>query len=430
MYAKFKFFATLICMCYISVMRLSMLIPCLLLMACNAQRDRVSQLPDPTATTALASPTIVIMPSPSAVPQPLPQATAPTAVMATVLPSPVPATPTALVLITRQPTQTPTRQAVAPTLAPTLPPIATPTLAPEGGFRVMTDTIYSGDSTKVTRVCIDMVRNQACQLVFTNGARTALYHAGSEKWSRTHYVWLPVYETYLAPPKQIAVWDVQQGRRIDLIEVSLNPFLPPPITWSPINETLFIVANGKQPQLLALDVATGAKTATNTCPDWLLSPNLISDIFWAQLDVSRLCSNYNATTLSNIAVQRFERGVMIWTQRSDKIYILLNDARMGEAWEVNANTWFAGMPENDATIVPPTGKFQPVRGFGKIWRERFGQYGALRDALGWAIEPEQALPNANFGCDERAVITSCQFPAPSGGWYRLEFQPKRWAQTS
>ncbi len=411
-------------------MRLSMLIPCLLLMACNAQRDRVSQLPNPTATTALAPPTIVIKPSPSAAPQTSPQAPAPTAVIATVLPSPAPATPTAPVLATRQPTQAPTRQAAAPTLAPTLPPIITPTPASEGGFKVMTDTIYSGDSTKVTRVCMDMVRNQTCQLVFANGARSTLYHAGWEKWSRTHYVWLPVYEAYLVPPKKFAVWDAQQGRQIEMIDVSFNPALPPPITWSPINETLFVVSNSKQPQLLALDVAAGTKTTTNTCPDWLLSRNLISDIFWAQLDVSSLCSNYKVSMYSNIAVQRFERGVMIWTQHSDKIYILLNDARMGEAWEVNANAWFAGMPENDATIVPPTGKFQPVRGFGKIWRERFGQYGALRDALGWAIEPEQALPNANFGCDEQAVITSCQFPAPGGGWYRLAFQPKRWSQTS
>jgi hypothetical protein len=40
--------------------------------------------------------------------------------------------------------------------------------------------------------------------------------------------------------------------------------------------------------------------------------------------------------------------------------------------------------ESDPSIVPPEGYYQPVRGFGKLWREE------LRSALGWALAPERS----------------------------------------
>ena len=38
----------------------------------------------------------------------------------------------------------------------------------------------------------------------------------------------------------------------------------------------------------------------------------------------------------------------------------------------------------DPAIVPPDGRFQPIRGFGKLWRERPD----VRDRLGWALGVE------------------------------------------
>ena len=37
--------------------------------------------------------------------------------------------------------------------------------------------------------------------------------------------------------------------------------------------------------------------------------------------------------------------------------------------------------------MPPAGLLQPIRGFGKIWRETSG----VRDKLGWATVPEQGF---------------------------------------
>ena len=45
------------------------------------------------------------------------------------------------------------------------------------------------------------------------------------------------------------------------------------------------------------------------------------------------------------------------------------------------------MMESDPTITPPSGYYQPRRGFGKIWREQAG----ARDKLGWATANERGL---------------------------------------
>jgi len=40
--------------------------------------------------------------------------------------------------------------------------------------------------------------------------------------------------------------------------------------------------------------------------------------------------------------------------------------------------------------VPPVGLYQPVRGFGLVWREEPG----VRDRLGWAVDREVGYPTA------------------------------------
>ena len=44
-----------------------------------------------------------------------------------------------------------------------------------------------------------------------------------------------------------------------------------------------------------------------------------------------------------------------------------------------------GEPESDPAFAPPAGKQQPVRGFGKVWR----QHPELREAIGWALAKEE-----------------------------------------
>ncbi|MEW6403207.1 MAG: hypothetical protein AB1649_15535 [Chloroflexota bacterium] len=65
------------------------------------------------------------------------------------------------------------------------------------------------------------------------------------------------------------------------------------------------------------------------------------------------------------------------------VYIIYND---GE-WVTYPDTWRAGDPSSDPSLVPPEGRFQPVDNIGKVWREN----PEVRERLGWAYEPQSAF---------------------------------------
>jgi hypothetical protein len=83
---------------------------------------------------------------------------------------------------------------------------------------------------------------------------------------------------------------------------------------------------------------------------------------------------------SAAAEQPFERGTMIWLEVDDTIIMLFND----HSWQSVEDTWEEGQLESDPSIQPPADRYQPIRGFGKVWRE----YGDIRRQLGWALSPE------------------------------------------
>ncbi len=85
-------------------------------------------------------------------------------------------------------------------------------------------------------------------------------------------------------------------------------------------------------------------------------------------------------TISAAAEQPFEGGVMIWLEANDSVYVFYKDQR----WQRFDDDWSEGQPENDPTIIPPEGLHQPIRGFGKVWREQ----AEVRNELGWALSPE------------------------------------------
>ena len=89
--------------------------------------------------------------------------------------------------------------------------------------------------------------------------------------------------------------------------------------------------------------------------------------------------------------QRFEHGAMLWVDifygpgvylNYQDIYVLYDDG----SFEKFDDDWDNTQPIDDPSIVPPDGFYQPVAGFGKVWREQPG----VRDRLGWAIAPESS----------------------------------------
>ena len=72
---------------------------------------------------------------------------------------------------------------------------------------------------------------------------------------------------------------------------------------------------------------------------------------------------------------------MIWLGPEKVIYVLLNDGGL----YTYADTWTEGQPDVDPGIAPPSGRYKPVRGFGRVW----GSDPYIRSRLGWAMSPEQ-----------------------------------------
>jgi len=89
------------------------------------------------------------------------------------------------------------------------------------------------------------------------------------------------------------------------------------------------------------------------------------------------CPQGSATTV-NSASQQFERGMMIWI--SGPIYALYSDGR----FQRYDDTFVAGVDPESSFLSPPPGLLEPVRGFGKIWRN----YPDVRTIIGWASAPE------------------------------------------
>ena len=89
------------------------------------------------------------------------------------------------------------------------------------------------------------------------------------------------------------------------------------------------------------------------------------------------------------AQQAFENGFMIWLANEAMIYVFYNSGVQGPTFtgpyfRAYADRFREGDPENDPTLVPPEGRYQPVRGFGLVWRTEAD----VRTTLGWAIAPE------------------------------------------
>jgi hypothetical protein len=93
--------------------------------------------------------------------------------------------------------------------------------------------------------------------------------------------------------------------------------------------------------------------------------------------ITSKCPNSQVTT--DIVMQTFEKGFMLWRKDTKEIYILLNN---GTFWNFY-DTWAGeALPQE----TPPTGLLQPQMGFGKIWLD----YPYVRSGLGWATGSETA----------------------------------------
>jgi hypothetical protein len=85
------------------------------------------------------------------------------------------------------------------------------------------------------------------------------------------------------------------------------------------------------------------------------------------------CTTPSARVGVPLAVELFERGSMIWVNgeiagRPNMIYVVFYDnARNSLVWRAYVDTWHEG-DQVSGGEKPPAGLYEPIRGFGKLWR--------------------------------------------------------------
>lgn len=93
------------------------------------------------------------------------------------------------------------------------------------------------------------------------------------------------------------------------------------------------------------------------------------------------CPTNGAPTSNTTAVQTFERGLMVYVAGTPgSIYVLMSDGRFRRF----DDTWIEGVHPDSAGMSPPPGLIEPIRGFGKVWRDNLD----VQSALGWGVTPE------------------------------------------
>lgn len=86
-----------------------------------------------------------------------------------------------------------------------------------------------------------------------------------------------------------------------------------------------------------------------------------------------------------IAEQAFQNGRMFWLRPIDQIWVIGQNEQGSRVWQIFEDNFEDGDLESDPDLLPPvSGLYQPVRGFGKLWRE--GEN--LQSQLGWATDSE------------------------------------------
>lgn len=106
---------------------------------------------------------------------------------------------------------------------------------------------------------------------------------------------------------------------------------------------------------------------------------------------------------SYAAGQGFERGFMVWVEDTDEFYVF--DAEPDASGRllfyrtVGLELKPGASEQNRIGEDPPPGLYEPVSGFGLIWRAEveWPEIGNVRERLGWAIEPEFGFDTTSQG---------------------------------
>jgi hypothetical protein len=120
------------------------------------------------------------------------------------------------------------------------------------------------------------------------------------------------------------------------------------------------------------------------------------------------------------AYQPFERGLMVWVQNVGAAGGMIYVGQPNNTALIVTDTWQAGIDPESGGETPPSGLIEPVRGFGKIWR----QAGGIRNAIGWATAPEQGISATVLNFERGRMIALAErgeilIVGNSGVWFTV-----------
>jgi len=120
---------------------------------------------------------------------------------------------------------------------------------------------------------------------------------------------------------------------------------------------------------------------------------------WFFADPPLRCPAEEALT-SYAASQHFERGLMVWVEETDEFYVFYNEPDEQGFQVVHRTVGLELKPgaseDNRIGEEPPPGLYEPVSGFGLIWRGEveWPWEENVRERLGWATVPESGYDTA------------------------------------
>ncbi len=120
---------------------------------------------------------------------------------------------------------------------------------------------------------------------------------------------------------------------------------------------------------------------------------------------------------SNGAAQRFEYGMMLWVKATAQVIVFFEDG------DYRIFSYVTGSTESTGA-TPPEGLFEPVSGFGIVWRGEVPGSEDIRGQLGWAVEKEFQIntayqcyaDNADLTCFVRGPEVEIIRLLPGGMW--------------
>lgn len=163
------------------------------------------------------------------------------------------------------------------------------------------------------------------------------------------------------------------------------PTLPLPTVVILSQPTLPIGTFGPTPTFSGVSTPTPAPMSCTVASEMPFTP------IWQNLaEVQTLlgCPTGSIQQVDGV-FQVFEYGLMFWRSSDRSIFVIselnIRQGQPTDSWWRLDDTYQDSEPDSDSSLQPPAGLLQPVRGFGKVWRNN----GFIREALGWALSPEQ-----------------------------------------